>query len=240
MSAILLEDRTGKTDREYTQERQRASRLSPRSQSVEHRPVHPDMNGEMEKVARQCFRRRSGRRPYANFGRQALNPTGALGYVNCAMGVDRSAQVISVWKSITSFTPRAAQARRPASSLASCGMRFFGVPLLGIGRFAPLAKSRKRTSLKLATATCDKIEIAGAVKREDVVANCDYVGKGYGFPGPHYNQCDPLLACTEESCFDPVYSGKGPYGGLYRSYSIADYSNVGRAIVFCILAGRSS
>jgi L-cysteate sulfo-lyase len=91
-----------------------------------------------------------------------------------------------------------------------CGMRS-GVPLLGIGVRAPREKQEENV-FKLATATCDKIGIAGAVRREDVVANCDYVGKGYGFPGSDTIDAIRLLARTEAILLDPVYSGKGMAG----------------------------
>jgi L-cysteate sulfo-lyase len=83
-----------------------------------------------------------------------------------------------------------------------------GVPLLGVGVRAPREKQEENV-FKLATATCDKIGIAGAVRPEDVVANCDYVGKGYGFPGPDTIDAIRLLARTEAILLDPVYSGKG-------------------------------
>jgi len=57
---ILLEDRTGKTDREYTQNGNVLLDYL-HGASVEHRPVHPDMNGEMEKVAAK-FREKGGAR----------------------------------------------------------------------------------------------------------------------------------------------------------------------------------
>src|SRR6202142_4266867 len=78
---ILLEDRTGKTDREYTQNGNVFLDYL-HGASVEYRPVHPDMNGEMEQGAAKF--RGEGRRPYTRLG-GGCSPTGALGCVNCAM-----------------------------------------------------------------------------------------------------------------------------------------------------------
>ena len=86
-----------------------------------------------------------------------------------------------------------------------------GVPLLGIGVRAP--KDRQEDNVfKLAALTAEKCGCPGAVKREDVVANCDYVGKGYGFPGADTIAAIELLARTEAILLDPVYSGKGMAG----------------------------
>jgi L-cysteate sulfo-lyase len=52
------------------------------------------------------------------------------------------------------------------------------------------------------------------VQREDIVANCDYVGDGYGVPTKAMNDAVMLLARLEGLLFDPVYSGKGLAGML--------------------------
>ena len=45
-----------------------------------------------------------------------------------------------------------------------------------------------------------------------MIANCDYVGDGYGIPTPEMNEAVLLLARLEGLLFDPVYSGKGLAG----------------------------
>ena len=50
------------------------------------------------------------------------------------------------------------------------------------------------------------------VAREDVIANCDYVGEGYGIPTDAMNDAVLLLARLEGLLFDPVYSGKALAG----------------------------
>jgi L-cysteate sulfo-lyase len=50
------------------------------------------------------------------------------------------------------------------------------------------------------------------VRREDVVANSDYVGKGYGFSTPGSLDAIQMLARLEGILLDPVYTGKGMAG----------------------------
>jgi L-cysteate sulfo-lyase len=54
--------------------------------------------------------------------------------------------------------------------------------------------------------------ISGAVRREDVIANCDYVGKGYGVSTPASIDAIQTLARLEAILLDPVYTGKGMSG----------------------------
>jgi L-cysteate sulfo-lyase len=65
---------------------------------------------------------------------------------------------------------------------------------------------------RLALATCEKIGVRDAVQREDVVANCDYVGGGYGVPTPGMVEAVTMVARLEGILLDPVYSGKGMAG----------------------------
>ncbi len=50
------------------------------------------------------------------------------------------------------------------------------------------------------------------MKREDVVANCDYVGDGYGIPSESGLEAIRLFAGLEGILLDPVYSAKGAAG----------------------------
>ena len=65
---------------------------------------------------------------------------------------------------------------------------------------------------KLAEETAEYVGAPGCVQREDIVANCDYVGDGYGLPTREMNDAVLLLARLEGLLFDPVYSGKGLAG----------------------------
>src|ERR1700679_485206 len=78
---LLLEDRTGNTERFYT-ESGNVLLDHLHGATVEHCAPNPDMNGELERIAARM--RAEGRRPYAIPG-GGSNPTGALGYVNAAL-----------------------------------------------------------------------------------------------------------------------------------------------------------
>ena len=85
------------------------------------------------------------------------------------------------------------------------------MPLLGIGVNAPKDKQEQRV-FDLACETADYIGAKGVVSRADIVANCDYVGDGYGIPTKSMNDAVLLLARLEGLLFDPVYSGKALAG----------------------------
>jgi L-cysteate sulfo-lyase len=87
------------------------------------------------------------------------------------------------------------------------------IPVLGIGVNAARDIQEERV-YKLAVETADYIGAGGCVRREDVVANCDYVGEGYGIATPGMREALLLLAQLEGLLFDPVYSGKGLTGML--------------------------
>ena len=86
-----------------------------------------------------------------------------------------------------------------------------GVPLLGIGVRAPKEKQEENV-YKLSLATAEKVGCAGMIKREHIVANTDYVGKGYGIPAPSTIDAINTLARTDGILLDPVYSAKGMAG----------------------------
>jgi L-cysteate sulfo-lyase len=86
-----------------------------------------------------------------------------------------------------------------------------GVPLLGIGVRAPREKQEENV-FRLACATVELCGSPGAVAREQVVANCDYIGTGYGFSTAASIEAIKTLARLEGILLDPVYSGKGMAG----------------------------
>jgi L-cysteate sulfo-lyase len=202
---ILLEDRTGKTDPDYTTSGNVfLDRLH--GATIEHRPPNPDMNGETEKVAARF--RAEGRRPYVIPG-GGSNPTGALGYVNAAIELVTQANDLGLrLDHVVHATGSAGTQAGLAAGL--CGINA-GVPLLGIGVRAPRPQQEENV-YRLACATAERCGCAGAVGREDIVANCDYVGSGYGFPAKSTIEAIEMLARTEAILLDPVYSGKGMAG----------------------------
>ena len=78
---ILLEDRTGSNDPNYNAQRQRAAGSPARRHDLEARRAAWTWQAEMEAVADRL--RAEGRKVYIIPG-GGSNPTGALGYVNCA------------------------------------------------------------------------------------------------------------------------------------------------------------
>lgn len=202
---ILLEDRTRKIDADYTANGN-VFLDHLHGASIEHCATHPDMNGELAKVAERM--RSEGRRPYLIPG-GGSNTTGALGYVNAAIELVTQANDLGL--RIDHVVHATGSAGTQAGLVAGlCGIRS-GIPLLGIGVRAPRERQEENV-FKLAAATADVCGAAGAVGRADVVANCDYVGSGYGFSTPASLEAIKLLARLEGILLDPVYSGKGMAG----------------------------
>ena len=86
-----------------------------------------------------------------------------------------------------------------------------GIPVLGIGVRAQRSDQESKV-WGLAKETAEKLGCAGVVLREDVCANSDYVGSGYGIPTPDAIEAIELFARLEGILLDPVYTGKGAAG----------------------------
>jgi L-cysteate sulfo-lyase len=85
------------------------------------------------------------------------------------------------------------------------------VPVLGIGVRLPRDQQEENV-YRLALATAEYVGMQGGVPRQAVVANCDYVGAGYGIPTDGMGQAVRMLAQEEGILLDPVYSGKAMAG----------------------------
>ena len=202
---ILLEDRTGKKEHEYTDSGNVFLDFL-HGATVERHPSNPDMNGVMEKVAAKM--RSAGRKPYTIPG-GGSNPTGALGYVNAAIELVTQANDIGL--RIDHLVHATGSAGTQAGLAVGLVGISSGVPLLGIGVRAPREKQEDNV-FKLAVATAEKLNCAHLIKREHIVANTDYVGKGYGFPTAGTIAAIETLARTDGILLDPVYSAKGMAG----------------------------
>jgi len=181
-----------------------------------------DMNAEMEKVADEL--RNSGKTPYIIPG-GGSNRIGALGYVDCAL--ETIAQANRAGLVIDHIVHATGSAGTQAGLLCGLKATNANIPLLGIGVNAPRDVQEEKV-YALAVETAEYIGAPGTVQREDVVANCDYVGPGYGVPTPAMNDAVLMLARLEGLLFDPVYSGKGLAGmiDLIRKGHFADAKNV--------------
>ena len=199
---ILLEDRTGSDDPQYTLNGNvLLDRLH--GATVAKRAGGTDMAAELEALAETL--RTKGRIPYVIPG-GGSNPTGALGYVNCAL--ELSEQAISMGLGIDALLHATGSAGTQAGLLAGLAALSSDVHLLGIGVRAPREK-QEAMIYDLARRTAARFDREDAVQRTDVHANCDYVGAGYGVPTPGMIESVKLLARLEGLLFDPVYSGKG-------------------------------
>ena len=165
-----------------------------------------DMNEEMEKVASEI--RSNGQTPYIIPG-GGSNPIGALGYVDCVLELIAQANEQSLV--IDSIVHATGSAGTQAGIVVGAKAMNSNIPVLGIGVNASQEIQEEKV-FQLACETSDYMGVSGLVKRDDIVANCDYVGDGYGIPTEGMNDAVLLLARLEGLLFDPVYSGKGLAG----------------------------
>nr|WP_234899390.1 D-cysteine desulfhydrase [Ruegeria lacuscaerulensis] len=199
---ILLEDRTGSNDPNYILNGNvLLDRLH--GASVSKRPGGADMNAEMEACAAQM--KTEGKTPYIIPG-GGSNPIGALGYVNCARELNEQAAHAGL--KIDALVHATGSSGTQAGLVAGLAALESDIHLLGIGVRAPQDKQEGMVH-DLAVRTVEYMETGTPIARENVRANCDYVGAGYGLPTKGMIDALKLLACTEGLLFDPVYSGKG-------------------------------
>ena len=211
---ILLEDRTGSDDPNYNfNGNVLLDHLH--GATTEKRPGGADMQAEMESVAEKL--RVDGRKVYVIPG-GGSNPTGALGYVNCAFELlgqanDRGLAV----DHLVTATGSAGTHAGLVTGLKAMNAR---IPLLGFGVRAPKEKQEENV-FNLAARTAEKLGCPGVVERGDVVADCDYVGSGYGVPREDTLEAIRMFAELEAILLDPVYTGKAAAG-------LIDYCRKGR------------
>ncbi|GAA3699616.1 D-cysteine desulfhydrase [Oceanisphaera sediminis] len=202
---ILLEDRTGSEDVDYVYNGNVMLDQLFGGQLRKY-PGGTDMNAAMEELATKL--KAEGKKPYIIPG-GGSNEIGALGYVNCALELlgqanDRGLRIDHL-----------VHATGSAGTQAGLVTGLYGsnsqIPVLGIGVRVP-REQQEANVFRLAERTAEKLGIPGAIKREDVVANCDYVGEGYGIPAESTLEAIELFARHEGILLDPVYSGKGAAG----------------------------
>jgi L-cysteate sulfo-lyase len=202
---ILLEDRTGYTAPDYTDNGNvLLDRLH--GATVERRAGGSNMQAEMDTLAEQLAK--TGHRPYVIPG-GGSNALGALGYVQAALElVNQSAET---GLRIDHLVHATGSAGTQAGLVAGLQAMHSAIRLLGIGVRAPREKQESMV-YDLACRTWALLGLRGELPRAAVQANCDYVGGGYGVPTPGMVEAVSLLARTEGILLDPVYSGKGMAG----------------------------
>ena len=203
---ILLEDRTGSNDPNYNMNGNVFLDFL-HGATAEKRPgTGLDMNAEMEEVAERF--RAEGRKVYTIPG-GGSNATGALGYANAAMELVTQANNMGL--KIDRIVHATGSAGTQAGLIVGLKAINANIPLLGIGVRAPKPKQEENV-FNLAVKTAEKLGCPGVVSREDVEANTDYVGEGYGIPTPECLAAIEMFARLEGILLDPVYSGKGAAG----------------------------
>lgn len=202
---LLFENRISNPDRDYLNS---GNVLLDRmfDAAIHHCPGGEDMNAAMEAHADAL--REKGCKPYIIPG-GGSNPVGALGYVNCALEILHQANEQQLH--INHIVHATGSAGTQAGLVTGLRATHSGIPVLGIGVNAA-REAQEQKVYELALATAEYIGAAGCVNREDVIANCDYIGDGYGIPTEGMRSALLLLARLEGLLFDPVYSGKGLAG----------------------------
>ena len=180
-------------------------------------PGGTDFEQAMSEVAGEV--RAAGGKPYIIPG-GASNKVGALGYVNCALELLDQIEYQSL--DIGHIVTATGSAGTQGGLIVGLKAMQSDIPLLGIGVSIP-QQAQEEKVYALACETAEYIGKPGCVAREDVIANCDYVGDGYGVPTESMNEAVLMLARYEGLLFDPVYSGKGLAGmiDLIRNGSLS-------------------
>ncbi|MEN9498726.1 MAG: hypothetical protein RIS83_545 [Pseudomonadota bacterium] len=218
---LLLEDRTGRRDAAYTQS---ANVLLDRLHGavIDHRPGGADMQAEMEILAEKL--RAEGRRPYVIPG-GGSNAVGALGYVYAAQ--ELLGQAMELGLRIDHVVHATGSAGTQAGLVAGLVAMNSGVSVLGIGVSSPRVTQEAKV-LELAQDTAKYLDLPGIIRPHHVLANCDYIGQGYGIPTEGMVEAVRLVAECEGILLDPVYSGKAMAGliDLIRKGHFAADSNI--------------
>lgn len=202
---VLLEDRTGSDDPDYNYngnvllDQMFGAKLSKY-------PGGTDMNAAMDDVAQTL--RNLGKKPYIIPG-GGSNAIGALGYVNCALEILKQANDINL--KIDHVVHATGSAGTQAGLVTGFTLTNSKIPVLGVGVRVDKI-TQEQNVYNLAKQTAAYLDSEEMVKREDVVANCDYVGEGYGIPAPSTIEAINLFSRHEGILLDPVYSGKGAAG----------------------------
>jgi L-cysteate sulfo-lyase len=185
-------------------------------------PGGTDFAAAMKEVSDEV--RSAGRKPYIIPG-GASNTVGALGYVNCAIELLQQADELGL--KIDHLITATGSAGTQAGLAVGLKAMASDMPMLGIGVNIP-QEAQEEKVYALACETAEYIGKPGIVVREDIVANCNYVGDGYGVPTESMNEAVMMLARLEGLLFDPVYSGKGLAGmiDLVRKGEFKDVSNI--------------
>ncbi len=202
---VILEERTGSNAADYTQSGNVLldELLGCKIRRV---PAGTDMNAQLAEVAAEVAA--AGGRPYVIPG-GGSNVIGALGYVECAMELVSQANEAGL--EIDRIVTATGSAGTHAGLVAGIAVMGADIPILGIGVRAP-KDVQEANVFKLAVETADLLGHKDRVTRDMVVADCDYVGAGYGIVDDAVIEALKLAARTDAILLDPVYTGKAMKG----------------------------
>lgn len=191
-------------------------------------PGGSDMTAELEKTADDV--RERGGRPYVIPG-GGSNAIGALGYVDCAREIIVQADEYDL--ELDRIITATGSAGTQAGLVAGLAVMGADVPVLGIGVRNPRPQQEEAV-FKLSTETAVMLGRPQAVSRDQVVADCDYVGEGYGLVDAGVIEALRIAARTDGLVLDPVYTGKAMKGliALARSGTLQ-----GETVVFIHTGG---
>ena len=217
---IILEARTGSNAQDYNRSGNVLldELLGARIRTV---PGGTDMNKELAKVAAEVAD--NGGRPYVIPG-GGSNSIGALGYAECAL--ELVAQANEAGLEIDRIVTASGSAGTHAGLVAD-------IPVLGIGVRAP-REAQEASVYRLARETAALLGHEERVTREMVVADCDFVGAGYGLVDQAVIDALKTIARTDAILLDPVYTGKA-MKGLIALAGRGDFD--GETVVFLHTGG---
>lgn len=202
---VILEERTGSKAVDYTEN---GNVLMDRlfGAVIRRVPGGSDMPAELERTAGEI--RARGGRPYIIPG-GGSNAVGALGYVDCAREIVVQADELDL--KIDRIVTATGSAGTHAGLVAGLAVMGADIPVLGIGVRAPKEKQEANV-LKLTRETAALLGHPDRIRDDMVVADCDYVGEGYGLIDGAVIEALKLAARTDGIVLDPVYTGKAMKG----------------------------
>ncbi|HET6971744.1 MAG TPA: D-cysteine desulfhydrase, partial [Phenylobacterium sp.] len=202
---IILEERTGSKAVDYNRS---GNVLLDQllGAKIRHVPGGTDMNQKLAEVAAEVAD--AGGRPYVIPG-GGSNAIGALGYVECAL--ELVAQANEAGLEIDRIVTATGSAGTHAGLVAGLAVMGADIPVLGIGVRAP-KEVQEANVYNLARQTAVLLGHEERVTRDMVVADCDYVGAGYGLVDDAVIDALKTIARTDAILLDPVYTGKAMKG----------------------------
>ena len=185
-------------------------------------PDGTDMNGICLDRVEQL--KATGAKPYYIPG-GGSNRIGALGYVSCALELVQQAKDQNL--RLDYIVHATGSSGTQAGLLAGLAVCNSDIAVYGVSVRYPKNMQEERVS-RLASETADFVGIGRGVNRDDVIADGDYIGPGYGQPTTEMIEAISLTARHEGILLDPVYSGKGMAGliGLIRAGWFSKHDSV--------------